>query len=142
MKSPEAVLRSALLASTAVTTVVGSKVYPLVAPAKTPAGAAVTLPYITYRRAGIQRQQTMAGPMGVPTVSVDFDVFATSYEGARDLADRCRVVLDGYRGTVDNTTVSRASLENEQDDFIQLDGADLPRAYAVKMTFQVMWQES
>lgn len=142
MKSPEAVLRSALLASTAVTSVVGSKVYPLVAPAKTPAGTPVTLPYITYRRAGIQRQQTMAGPMGTPTVSVDFDVFATSYEGARDLADRCRTVLDGYRGTVDNTTVSRASLDNEQDDFIQLDGADLPRAYAVKLTFQVMWQES
>lgn len=142
MKSPEAVLRTALLASTSVTTIVGSQVYPLVAPAKQPNGQPVTLPYITYRRAGIRRQQTMAGPMGTPTVSVDFDVFATSYEGARDLADRCRSALDGYRGTADNTTVSRASLENEQDDFIQLDGADLPRAYAVKLSFDVMWQES
>ncbi|NBT05450.1 MAG: DUF3168 domain-containing protein [Betaproteobacteria bacterium] len=136
MKSPEAVLRNALVTTTAVSSVVSSRVYPLLAPQAAP------LPFITYRRTGIRRAQTLGGPMGVPQVSVDFDVYATTYEGARDLADRCRVVLDGYGGTFDNTEVKQTSLENEQDDFVQLAGADMPPVYSVKLSFDIWWQET
>lgn len=136
MKSPEAVLRSALVSTTSVSSLVGSRVYPILAP------ASAAMPFITYRRAGIQRQQTLSGPSGVPKVTVELDIYAATYEGARDVADRCRLVLDGYGGTVDNTEVKQASLENEQDDFVTLAGADLPPVYSVKQTYDVLWQES
>jgi hypothetical protein len=116
--------------------VVSNRVYPLLAPQAAP------LPFITYRRTGIRRMQTLGAPMGVPQVSVDFDVYATTYEGARDLADRCRSVLDGYGGTFDNTVVQQTSLENEQDDFVQLAGADMPPVYSVKLSFDIWWQET
>lgn len=136
MKSPEAVLRTALVTTTAVSSLLSSRVYPLVAP------QSAALPFITYRRAGIRRQQTLGGPMGVPQVTVELDVFAATYEGARDLADRCRLVLDGYGGTVDNVEVKQVSLDNEQDDFVQLAGADVPPVYSVKQTYDVWWQET
>lgn len=136
MKSPEAVLRNALATNTVASSVVSSRIYPLLAP------TSAAMPFVTYRRAGIRRQQTLTGPMGVPQVTVEIDVYAATYEAARDAADRCRRVLDGYGGTFDNTEVKHVSLENEQDDFVQLAGADLPPAYSVKQTYDVWWQET
>lgn len=136
MKSPEAVLRSALVSTTVVTSMVGTRVYPLLAP-KTAA-----LPFITWRRAGVNREHTLAGPMGMPSVTVEMQSFANTYEDARELADRVRLVLDGYRGTVNNTEVKSVSLENELDDFVQLAGGDLPPVYQVTQTFNVLWQET
>jgi hypothetical protein len=136
MKSPEAVMRNALVTTTVVSSIVSSRIFPLLAP------QSAALPFITYRRSGIRRQQTLSGPMGVPQVSVDFDVYAATYEGARDLADKVRLSLDGYGGTFDNTVVQQVSLENEQDDFVQLAGAEMPPVYSVKLSFDCWWQET
>jgi hypothetical protein len=136
MKSPEAVMRNALVTTTVVSSIVSSRIFPLLAP------QSAALPFITYRRSGIRRQQTLSGPMGVPQVSVDFDVYAATYEGARDLADKVRQRLDGYGGTFDNAEVKQVSLENEQDDFVQLAGAEMPPVYSVKLSFDCWWQET
>lgn len=136
MKSPEAVLRTVLVGNTSVTSMVGTRIYPLVAP-KTAA-----LPFITWRRSGISREHTLAGPMGMPNVSVEMQIFAPTYEDVRELADRVRLVLDGYGGTVNNTEVKNVSLEQESDDFVQLAGGDLPPVYQVTQTFNVLWQEN
>jgi hypothetical protein len=136
MKSPEAVLRSALVGNTSVTAMVGTRIYPLLAP-KTAA-----LPFITWRRSGISREHTLAGPMGVPNVSVEMQSFAATYEDVREVADRVRLVLDGYGGIVNNVEVKHVSLEQESDDFVQLAGGDLPPAYQVTQTFNVLWQET
>lgn len=136
MKSPEAVLRTALVGNTSVTAMVGTRIYPLLAP-KTAA-----LPFITWRRSGISREHTLAGPMGVPNVSVEMQSFAATYEDVRQVADRVRLVLDGYGGIVNNVEVKHVSLEQESDDFVQLAGGDLPPAYQVTQTFNVLWQET
>jgi hypothetical protein len=136
MKSPEAVLRTALVGNTSVTSMVGTRIYPLLAP-KTAA-----LPFITWRRSGISREHTLAGPMGVPNVSVEMQSFAATYEDVREVADRVRLVLDGYGGIVNNVEVKHVSLEQESDDFVQLAGGDLPPVYQVTQTFNVLWQES
>lgn len=136
LKSPEMVLRTALLGSTAVTSVISTRIFPLLAP------ASAALPLVTWRRAGIAREQTLAAPMGVPRVTVDYVVYGTSYEQARTVADAMRRVLDGYKGTSDNTVVHHTSLENEVDDFVTLEGADLPPVYSVTQTYDVSWQES
>lgn len=136
MKSPETVLRAALVSNTAVVAMVGTRIYPLLAP-KTAA-----LPFVTWRRAGITREHTLAGPMGMPNVSVEMQSFAATYEDVREVADRVRQCLDGYGGTVNNTVVKNVSLENEADDFVQLAGGDLPPVYQVTQTFNVLWQEN
>ena len=135
LKSPEAVLRSALIANPAVAALAGTRIYPIIAP------ASASLPFITWRRSGIKREQTLSGPMGTPTVTVDFTMYGTTYEEVRDMADKARRVLDGYGGTSDNTTVNQAALVNESDGFETLAGADLPIVYQVTQTYDVLWQE-
>lgn len=136
MKSPEAVLRSALIANATVSGLIGTRIYPVLAP------AAAQLPLVTWRRSGIVRAQTLGGPMGVPQVSVEYSIFASTYETAREIADAMRVTLDGYGGTVDNTTVRQTALDNESDEFVQLQGSDLPAVYQITQSYDVWWQET
>jgi hypothetical protein len=78
----------------------------------------------------------------VPQVSVDYSVYASTYQEARQVADRLRLVLDGYAGTADNTVVVNVSLENETDEFVTLQGSDLADTYSVVQTYDIAWQES
>jgi len=135
LKSPESVLRAALVANATVSGLLGTKIYPLAADAD------ATLPWVTWRRSAIRRQATLSGPMGVPTVVVEYDIVAT-YEATRTLADAIRGVLDGYTGTADNTTVRQTSLEDESDQFASLNGAEMPDLYIVRQTYEVLWQET
>jgi hypothetical protein len=136
MKSPETVLRVALANSTAVTALVGTRVYPVVAPAE------AVYPFVTWRRVAVQRLQTLSIPVGLPRVTLDFSIYGATYDQARQVADAMRKVLDGYGGTVDNTVVHRASVENETDDFVTLTGAELPPSYAITMTVETWWTET
>ena len=135
-KSPEGVLRQALIDDATVAGEVGNRIYPVLAP------SSADLPFITYRRVGIEREATFTGVMGVPRVTVEMACLATTYEAARELADAVRQVLDGYSGTADNTEVKHVHLENELDDFVQLTGSDLPPVYQVTQTYDVWWQET
>jgi hypothetical protein len=136
LKSPEAVLMRQLLATPAVARLVGRKVYAMMAP------ASAGYPFITYRRTSIDREQTLANPVGVPRLSVELQVYAGGYEQAREVADACRAALDGYGGSALGCTVSQTSLETESDDFVTLQGGDLPPAYQLTQTYDVWWQES
>ena len=120
LKSPESVARSALVADAAVSAILGNRVFPVLAP------ATAALPFATYRRSGVIRSQSLSGPVGVPTVQMTLDLYAETYEAVRDLADKCRLVLDGYGATLNNVEVKNVSLQNEADGFVQLAGGDLP----------------
>lgn len=106
------------------------------------APASASLPLVTWRRTAIEREQALGAPIGVPRVTVDYSIFAATYEQARDVADAMRRVLDGYGGTADNTEVNQTSLENESDDFVTLAGADMPPVYQITQTYDVWWQET
>jgi hypothetical protein len=136
MKSPEAVLRTALVSSTAVTSLVSTRIYPVLAP------SSASLPFVTWRRTGIQREQTLRNPMGMPRVTLEYQVYGVTYDQTREVADAMRVVLDGYGGQSENTVVDQVSLENESDDFVSLGGAEMPPAYQITQTYDIRWQES
>lgn len=136
LKSPESVCRKALVNDSSVSALVGSRVYPVLAPAE------AALPFLTWRRSAVQREHTLAGPLGMPTVLMAVEIYAATYEGVRDLADKCRRVLDGYGATVDNTEVKNVSLDNEADGFVQLAGGDIPPVYVVTQTYSIRWQET
>jgi hypothetical protein len=136
VKSPEAVLRSALIANATVAGLVSNRVYPVVAP------ASAALPFVTWRRVAIRRQQTLGAPMGMPVTSVEYSIYGATYEQAREVADAMRSVLDGYGGTSNNTEVKQTSLEQESDDFVTLAGAELPPAYQITQQYDTFWIES
>lgn len=132
---PEKVIRSQLVADSAVSGYIGSRVYPMIAP------QSATLPWICFRRSSISRETTMGNPMGVPTVSLELQVFAETYEDAREIADAVRLVLDGFSGSQDNVVIRHTSLEAESDDFVQIGSDSLP-VFQVTQSYDILWQES
>lgn len=138
LKSPEAVLRNALITNSAVQALVNGRIYPLRYVGPTP----IQLPIIIWRRARVLRNITMAGlPGGEPRVTVEFYIYGTTYEGARDLADKCRRVLDGFGGEFDNTVVRQTFLEDEADDLVEIEGAE-NSLYVVRQQYDLFWTES
>jgi hypothetical protein len=53
-----------------------------------------------------------------------------------------RAVLDGYGGTVDNTTVRQTSLDDESDELANLAGGPMPDTYVVRQSYEILWQET
>lgn len=134
MKAPEKLIADRLQDDPAVASIIAGRVYPVIAP------ASAALPFATWRRAAVQREQTLGGPLGMPMVSLAIDLYAEGYEAVRELADACRVCLDGFGGQVGNYThVRLVSLVSESDGFVQLAGGDLPPVYSVTQTYTLLW---
>lgn len=134
MKAPEKLLADRLQADPAVAAIIAGRVYPVIAP------ASAGLPFATWRRQAVQREQTLSGPLRMPTVTLAVDLYAETYEAVRQLADACRACLDGWGGAVGNyVSVRLVSLLNESDGFVQLAGGDLPPVYSVTQTYQILW---
>jgi hypothetical protein len=137
VKSPERLLADALAAAPLVADLVGDRVYPVIAP------ASAAIPFVTWRRQAVQREATLSGPSGIATVTLAVDMYATTYEGVRELADRCREILDGFNGALGNwISVRNVSLLSESDGFVQLAGGELPAVYSVTQTYTILWQET
>ena len=135
LKSPEQVVRLALIADADVFAVVGSRIYPVLAP------SSAALPLITWRRSSVLRTMGLGGPTGVTTVTLSLEIYAETYEAVRELADLCRLALDGYGATVDNVVVSNVSLDNESVGFVQLQGGESAPFLSVSQTYSILWQE-
>ena len=134
VKSPEQALVDQLENDASVAQLLRDRIYTVIAP------ASASLPFATWRRQAVQLEMTLSGPSGMPTVTVALDIFGTTYQGVREIADRCRAVLNGFTGGVGNSyTVSLVSMLNESDGFVQLAGGDLPPVYSVTQTYQLLW---
>lgn len=134
-RSPEAALCRVLASSPSVARLAGFRQYP------NGSIVAEQMPLIAWRRTGVGRTQTLQAPAGIPRVTIEFSVYASTYEAGREVADAMRSILDGYGGEVLHCTVSQCSLENESDDLVTLAGGDLPSVYQITQTYDVWWQE-
>jgi hypothetical protein len=116
----------------------GMRVYPLIAP------TSAEIPFAVYQRTGIERSGTLTlgGVVGVPVITLSFDIYGVTYEQARTAADAVRDALDGWTGTHYGVVVSRVSAEQESDELASLEGGELPPVYQVTQSYEVLWQEA
>ena len=135
-KSPEQVLKHRIETTPVLARLLGFRTYPSLAP------MSAALPFVTYQRTLIERNQTLDLPVGVPRVSVEMATYAITYEEAREVADALRAALDGWSGNAYGVEVKHVALETERDGFVQLDGSELPPVYQITQTFDVAWQET
>jgi hypothetical protein len=136
MKSPEAFVASVLTTDPRVAGIIDGRVYPVLAP------ATAAIPFATWRRQAVTREQTLSGPVGLPLVTLAVDLYAETYEAVRELADAAREALDGWGGDFGNSiSVRLVTLANESDGFVQLAGGELPPVYSVTQTYTILWQE-
>jgi hypothetical protein len=79
-----------LRATTAVTALVGSRIYPSRLPYVAP------MPAITYQLISAVRMQGLRGPTGLADPRVQVNCWADTYTGAKVLAREVRRALDGF----------------------------------------------
>ena len=138
LQSPEKTVADALIADATVTAILGSRIYPVLAP------ATAALPLATWRRQAVTRETTLGNTRaGLPVVTLALELYAETYQEVRELADACRSKLDGWGNAVSSSvSVRHVALQNEQDGFVQLAGGDLPPVFSVTQTYTILWQET
>ena len=135
MKYPELVIRRALAAAPSVARHLGFKIYPMIVPVSQP------LPFASYQRTSVERQQAINSPPGVPVSDMAVNIYAESYAQVREIADEVREVLDHYRASSQGVTVSNVTIEDEAEDMVELEGGDLPPAWQITLNLSIQWRE-
>lgn len=136
MKYPEQIICRALSATPAVARHLGFRLFPMIVPTSAP------LPFATYQRTGVTREQTLSNPAGVPKVDLSLTMYAASYAVIRELADACREKLDHLAVTAQGVEISNVTIEDESEDIVQLEGGDLPPAWQVSFRLTIQWSEA
>ena len=93
-------IRARLLAVTAVTDLVGTRVYPLLLPQDP------TYPAIRYQQITGTRESAMGSDVGLVEATEQVDSYDSTYAGARVLAEAVRAALQRFRGTVAGVVIS------------------------------------
>jgi hypothetical protein len=133
---PEQFLYWRLTTHTSVSSLVGTRVYPVIAPMGT------ALPLIVYQRTNVTREQSLAGPVGAPVVSIQMTSYATSYTACKQIARGVRLAVDGWTGTTQSVTITRTSLESESDGvMVPTDDTQQPY-YSVQQAFDFRVMEA
>jgi hypothetical protein len=110
-----------------VAALVNTRIYPM----KLPQGW--TLPAITYQRISGDRAAKYAGASGRARPRFQIDCWASDYDGVKDLADKVRKCLDGYKGDI-NTENNVGGIHLEGDRDIWEDNIDV---FRVTMDFVI-----
>ena len=96
-----------------------------------------TYPAVTYFQVGGPRDHSLAGSSGLAVTQWQVDAWATSYLGAKAVAEQIRVALDSYR-----TATMRAFLENVVDLPEPTENTSAQVVRHVALEFEVWYTES
>ena len=133
---PEQFLYWRLTTHTSVSSLVDTRVYPVIAPMGTP------LPLIVYQRTNVTREQSLAGPVGAPVVSIQLTSYATSYTACKQIARGVRLAVDGWTGTTQSVSITRTSLESESDGVMMPTDDTQQPYYSVQQAFDFRVMEA
>lgn len=129
--SIEEALYAKLTSAANLTELVSNRVYPVKLPQNP------TLPAITYQRVSTSRYHTHdTGFSGLARPRFQFDCYASSYLGAKNLLEALRATLEGFSGYVGTTRIQGALSQNETDFYEDVSGL-----YRRSIDFMIHHQE-
>ena len=111
----EPAVRAQILSSTGVTALIGSGNTGRAYDKRLPEGA--TLPAVTYQQISRDGFPDYDGVTQLARTRVQVDCWHTNGQGAADLAQVVRHVLDGFKGTVASTKILASFLLDEESGF-------------------------
>lgn len=135
-EAPEAFLFQRLTSQTSVYSLVGNKIFPLLAPQGT------GLPLVVYQRTAVERPRHLGGNVGNPVVTLQLTAYDSSYTSVKSIARAVRLAVDNWTGTTAGVTIQRSTLVSEAD------GVDLPADdqmlpyYNVQQTYEFRINEA
>lgn len=131
----ETALFSILIGDATINSLIATRVYPNIVPQNAP------MPAITYQQISGPRDHVMAGPTGLVGARYQINCWASSYAGAKELAEAVRKELDGYSGTVNTRVIEVIILEDEGDMPEVTPGADALKRFGKRLDFIVWFKE-
>lgn len=128
-------LTNRLKRNSAVRTLISSRVYPVVAPSD------ASLPYLVYSRNSTEFINSSDGYTGSAIANITISSWASTYIGAKALADAVRAALDGWRDHGLSPKIDLASIVNESDAILSPEeGSEFPVAYGVMHTIELSFE--
>lgn len=124
-----------------ITSVIGTRIHPLVLPEVRQGVQRV--PAIVYELGDIEHEYCLNGPLGLATASVSFGCFSTTEQGASELAKVLKDLLNGYKGHLDvehNFVACNSTIEGET--IYQRDPAEGSDdwGYVYEVQFQILYK--
>lgn len=121
----------------AITALVGTRIYPLLAP-DTP-----TYPHITYTVFGEGHDHDMDGATGLTDLTMQVDVWAKTITSRRNVAEALRNALDGFTGNMgtENLNIRNCTLE-DRSHFFDKDDEGGGTFYRTSMDFSIWHVET
>jgi len=134
-------LRSRLLSDATIVGLVGAQIYPV---GGVPQG--VEMPYGQYQRVDAQHWASISSALGLAQIRVQYDWYSDSLTEVRTLAERARIMLESYAGTISvdgqNVVVRVCRLVDEDSYGEQVgDGADAT-LWRWRQDYQVVYTEA
>lgn len=111
MTSIKAALYTYLSTHPALVPVVGTHIYPLVAP------TSITQPYVTMQRLMHVNDRHMVGVTDLAHLTLQLDSWALTSCEAEQVTEALRQALDGYRGSMAGVAVEYCAVINEFDSY-------------------------
>jgi len=133
--SIEAGLVTKLAATTAITDITSTRIYPEVLPQDG------TVPALTYQRVAGYEVASMDGVTGLARTTIQINCIAATYIEAKALRDAVRTALAGTSGTWGSTTVQACYGDGERDLPDLAIGTDANRRRVVSMDFEIWYDE-
>lgn len=99
-----------------VAALVANRIYPNIVPQR------ATFPVVVYNQINAVRTSVMGEDTGTVDSTWQIDVYAQSYQGARELATAVRKALQRYRGWTPVLTRADQINERDGDDVLERDG--------------------
>jgi len=115
-----------------VTDKVSTRIYPVLIPQK------ADMPAIAFQQISADREYTMAGEVGMTSITYQVSCFADSYSESRELADVVRIALSDYSGTVNGRYIYTIFIQGEGD--IPNISPEFKR-YGKRLDFEVWFKE-
>lgn len=111
--SLDSVIYDRLSSVAGVTAIIGSgssaRVYPMQAPQD------AAMPFVVWQRIGADRERAMGNDPSLIRTRVQFDCFASTYDGARDLVVAVRGALERWSSAATSPVIQDVFVESEVD---------------------------
>ncbi len=121
-----------------ITDIVSLRIFPMIVP------ETESYPAITYDRTSGDPKMTNDGESGLIETNFILKCWATTYAGAKDLAEALRLVLNGFgKSTMGAVTVNRSAMTDDSDMTPEYEGnTSRIKAYGVAFDLQIWYQQT
>jgi hypothetical protein len=124
-------IRTYLLTKTAITDIVGTRIYPTILPQN------ATLPAIVFDVFGGTPDDVLTGSSGSFRAVVDLECISANHITSNDLAEQVRLVTQGYFGAMGDEQINAARLLSRSENYVQpIDGSDVGR-HVVSISLEI-----